>query len=319
MQIGAMMMTRGVGGDRAGMAAIAGKIEAEGFDYVALPDHVVIPRDIASRYPYSPTGEWPGAAGGETEDILIAATFLAAVTERIDILTSVLVLPHRPAVPTARMLATIDRLSGGRLRVGCGAGWMAEEFRAIGAPDFARRGKVTDEYIEAFRALWTEEEPEYHGEFVDFAGVVFAPKPAQKPHPPIWIGGESPPAMRRAARLGDAWYPASGNPRFPLHTIQQLAGGVDKVRAACEQAKRDPATLELAYFALRPVTSEARMDEAGVRALLSGEPAELAADLDRLAGLGFGQVTVFLQTADLSESLERIEWFAREVRPLLGG
>ena len=318
MRLGVMMMTRGSGGSAEGLSAIGRKIEQEGFNYLALPDHVVVPADFDSRYPYSASGEWAGARSGECMDILVAATHLAAVTERVGILTSVLVVPHRPVVPTAKMLPTIDLLSGGRLTIGCGAGWLEEEFNAISAPAFAERGQVTNEYIEAFRALWCEDEPEYAGEFVNFANITFKLKPLQRPHAPIWIGAESPPALRRAAKLGDAWYPASINPRFPLDRFERIAAGVDKVRAACEEAGRDPVALDLAYFAIRPVSAKAEDDGDGGRALLTGAPADLAADLHRLKELGFEHVTLVLQTDEVSETLERIEWFAREVRPYLG-
>jgi alkanesulfonate monooxygenase SsuD/methylene tetrahydromethanopterin reductase-like flavin-dependent oxidoreductase (luciferase family) len=123
-----------------------------------------------------------------------------------------MVVPHRPPVLTAKILATIDVLSKGRLIVGCGVGWMREEFEAIGAPPYDKRGAVSDEYIRAFKELWTSDNPTFSGKYCSFANVAFAPKPLQKPHPPIWVGGESPVALRRAGRLADAWYPIGSNP-----------------------------------------------------------------------------------------------------------
>src|SRR6266567_4427207 len=122
-------------------------------------------------------------------------------------------------VLTAKILSTIDVMSGGRIMVGVGAGWLEEEFEALGAPPFAERGKATDEYLQAFRELWTKDKPHFDGRFVKFTNIVFVPKPVQKPHPPLWVGGESGPAMRRAARLGNGWYPIGSNPRFPLNTL----------------------------------------------------------------------------------------------------
>src|SRR5688572_33152019 len=131
-------------------------VEALGFDYATLSDHVVIPVDIQAKYPYSATGEFPAGSRVERHEQLIEVAFLAAKTTRLRLVTSVMVVPHRPAVLTAKMLSTIDVLSGGRLTLGIGAGWMKEEFEAIQAPDFAERGKVTDEYIKAFIELWTK-------------------------------------------------------------------------------------------------------------------------------------------------------------------
>ena len=151
-----------------------------------------MPRDIASRYPYSESGEWAARTAGECLDQLAALAFLAACTERLRLLTSVMVVPQRHPVLTAKMLATIDVLSAGRLIVGCGVGWLKEEFEAVGAPDFAERGRVTDEYLDAFKVLWTADDPVYRGQHAQFENIMFLPKPVQKPHPPIWIGGESP-------------------------------------------------------------------------------------------------------------------------------
>ena len=138
--------------------------EALGFDYATLSDHVVIPVDIQAKYPDSATGDFPTGSRVERHEQLLEMAFLAAKTTRLRLVTSVMVVPHRPAVLTAKMLSTIDVLSGGRLTVGIGAGWLKEEFEAIGAPDFAQRGKVTDEYIKAFIEPWTTNRPLFDGE-----------------------------------------------------------------------------------------------------------------------------------------------------------
>src|SRR5271170_99522 len=181
------------------LAKIVVEGEAMGYDYATISDHVVIPRELEAKYPYSDTGEFPGRAGGDRHEQLTTVTFCAAKTSKLRLVTSVMVVPHRPAVLTAKILATIDVLSKGRLTVGIGAGWLREEFEAIGAPPFAARGAVTDEYLQAFRELWTKDEPSFAGRHARFSGIVFAPKPVQTPHPPIWVGGESGPALRRAA------------------------------------------------------------------------------------------------------------------------
>ncbi len=300
MKIGMTMMSRGSGARPDGVNAIARHAEACDFDILAVNDHVVVPADIGSRYPYSEGGDWAGAKAGECLDILVMLGYLAAATEKIELLSSVLVVPHRPAVVTAKMLSSIDLLSGGRLSVGCGAGWMAEEFAAIGAPPFPLRGKVTNEYIEVFRQCWREDRPAYDGDHATFSDILFEPKAAQAGGPPIWIGGESPPAIRRAARLGDAWYPASINPRFPMDTPERLKAGIDKLRREAETAGRDPNEIAVNYFSIAPADG----------------PADAVAEhLNGFGAIGVGNVVIVLQTADVQETKDRMSWFAEEVKP----
>src|ERR1700691_237542 len=174
------------------LTRIAAEGEAMGFDYLAFSDHIVIPTDIQARYPYSETGEFPaGSRGGRREQLTVIA-FIAAKTSRLRLVTSVMVVPHRPAVLTAKILATIDVLSEGRLVLGIGAGWCREEFEALGTDPFAERGAVTDEYLLACRELWTNENPAFDGKYVKFSNVFFQPQPVQK-RVPIWVGGESGP------------------------------------------------------------------------------------------------------------------------------
>ena len=151
-----------------------------------------------------------------------------------------MVVPQRHPVLTAKMLATIDVLSKGRLIVGCGVGWLKEEFEALGAPPFAERGRATDEYLDAMKALWTQDAPKFAGKHASFDDVIFAPKPVRKPHPPIWIGGESAVALKRTVRVGDGWYPASNNPQHRLDTPERLAAGVAELHSTAKAAGRDP-------------------------------------------------------------------------------
>ena len=207
------------------LAHIVVEGEAMGYDYATISDHVVIPRDIEAKYPYSDTGEFPSRSRGDRHEQLTAVAFIAGKTSRLRLVTSVTVVPHRPAVLQAKMLATIDVLSNGRLTFGIGAGWMKEEFHALGVPPFPERGAVTDEYLDAFRELWTKDDPRFEGRHVKFADILFEPKPVQKPHPPIWVGGESGPALRRTARIGDAWYPIGTNPAASARLDEAFPGG----------------------------------------------------------------------------------------------
>ena len=222
------------------MIRVAVEGEAMGYDYLTVSDHIVIPNDINARYPYSATGEFPAGSRQPRHEQLTAIAFIAARTSRIRLLTSVMVVPHRPAVLTAKIISTIDILSNGRVELGVGAGWMREEFEAIGAPDFDARGRVTDEYLAAMKSLWTDENPSFDGEFVKFSDIAFEPKPVQKGGPNIWVGGESGPALRRTARLGDAWYPIGTNPANPLDSLKRLKTQVARLRKMTEEAGRKP-------------------------------------------------------------------------------
>jgi len=204
---------------------IAQQGEALGYDYLTLTDHIVLPNLQVPGYPYSESGEFFAEGPERRHEQLTTAAYIAAKTSRIGLVLAVMVVPHRPAVLAAKMLATIDVLSGGRLVVGIGAGWLQAEFEAAVTTPFAARGAVTDEYLRAFRELWTEEEPRFDSDWVKFDRIIFEPKPVQKPHPPIWVGGESPPALRRAARLGDAWYPIGSNNRHLLDTLPRYQLG----------------------------------------------------------------------------------------------
>jgi probable F420-dependent oxidoreductase len=184
------------------LPALAQKVEESLFDGIVLGDHLVFPEKIESPYPYSkdgkllwdPTTPWP--------DVWVAAAAMAAVTKRIHFSTNIFVLPLRNPFEMARTLSTLSEISGNRVALGSGVGWMAEEYEALGI-DFKSRGKRYDEMIDVMRKLWTGEMVEHHGEFFDFPRLQMSPKPTG--HIPIYLGGGSPPAMRRAARIGDGW------------------------------------------------------------------------------------------------------------------
>lgn len=303
-----------------GIRALAEKGEALGFDIVAAVDHVVIPKSIESIYPYSPSGKFtPASAGADAcLEHLCLLSYLAAATDRLALLTSVMVVPYRPAVLTAKMFATIDVMSGGRAILGAGTGWMEEEFVALQVPPYAERGKVTDEYIDAFRELWTSAEPTFDGKYVKFDNITCEPKPLQPGGVPIWIGGESGPAMRRAGRVGDGWYPIGINPKFPLGTAEQYAGGVATVRAAAEDAGRDPAAVTMAFFAPRYNEKEETTDSDGNRVCFTGTPQQIAEDIGTFAEIGCEDFLFGFLGPTIEEAHDRMTYFMEEVRPLVG-
>ena len=295
--------------------AVAG--EAMGFDYATFSDHVVIPTDIQAKYPYSATGEFPAGARAERHEQLIEVAFIAAKTTKLRLITSVMVVPHRPAVLTAKMLSTIDVLSGGRLTLGIGAGWLKEEFEAIEAPDFAQRGKVTDEYIKAFLELWTNHKPRFAGEHVRFDNIVFEPKPVQKPHPPIWVGGESGPALRRTARLGDAWYPIGTNPANPLDSLARFKAQVARLRKMTEEAGRKPDAVGLTLRVTAYGETVPAKAGDGERRLFSGKPADIAGDIKALRDMGVSHLDVGFGGTTVDAMLGEMQQFRKDVLPLV--
>jgi len=318
MDFGVATSSRGVLGNREGYIAVGEAAERLGFGFISVNDHVIVPREIASRYPYSESGAWAAAAAGECLEELSTLSFLAGRTERVRLLTSVMVVPQRHPVLAAKMLATIDVLSGGRLIVGCGVGWLQQEFEALGAPPFAERGRATDEFLDAFKVLWTDAAPRLRGRHVNFDNIIFAPKPVSKPHPPIWIGGESPQALKRAVRVGDGWYPASNNPRYRLDSAERLAKGVSELARAAESAGRDPSAIDVGFIVLWPVDWVAQTTTDGARRLFTGRPEDMAADVHALEQAGARHLCLTFQTGNLPETLERMQRFAEGVMPLVG-
>jgi probable F420-dependent oxidoreductase len=298
------------------LATLARTGEELGFGIISVSDHIIIPKAINSTYPYNESGTFAGSPAGECLEQLSLLSFLVGVTSSAKLLTSVMVLPHRPPVLTAKMLATIDVLSNGRLIVGCGVGWMREEFEAIGAPSYDERGAVGDEYIRAFKELWTSDNPAFEGKYCRFANVAFAPKPVQKPHPPIWTGGESPAALRRAGRLANAWYPIGSNPRFPVGTPAQFAEYTARVKRYATEAGRNPSALDFAYSANWYNDQQAQTLPDGQRRPLTGTPQQIADDIKRYEEVGVRYMMMNLQGETQAQTLERMQRFADRIMPL---
>ena len=291
---------------------LARRGEALGFGFLGVSDHVVLPKDIQSRYPYNPHGKYGGSS--EYLEPLALLSFVAAQTSRVRLVPSVLVLPYRGPVLTAKILASIDVLSQGRLTLGCGTGWMREEFKLLGSPSFEERGKVTDEYLMAFKELWTSDSPAFSGEHVSFSDLGFFPKPVQKPHPPIWVGGESPRALRRVARFGDGWFPIGTNPAYPVGTERQLADAISRLHRYVEEEGRDPAGISIAYNASWPGTLS-HSDIGAKKSLLAGTAEEMLEDINNLGQMGVSHIRFGFDKPTLTEMIEDMECFAENLMP----
>ena len=278
MKFGIIFANTGPFTDPGAAVEMALAAEAAGFESISTVEHVVIPEGYESTYPYDRSGKMPGSDDAPIPDPLIWLAFLAARTTTIRLATGILILPQRKPVVLAKELATLDHLSGGRMDLGVGIGWLAEEFEALGIP-FAERAARTDDAVGALRALWSQDVASYEGTFTSFANCI------SKPHPvggsiPIHIGGHSEAAARRAGRLGDGFFPGEGN-----HA--KLAALIEIARNAAADAGRDPQQLEITSGG-RGVFGPGALDEVAA-----------------LADLGVDRVVVpaFLFYADTADAL----------------
>jgi probable F420-dependent oxidoreductase len=227
----ALMFVNSMLPDAAGATRLGKLAEAAGFDSLITVEHVIWPSVYNSAYPYSPSGRLPGNPSTPLPDPLIWMAWVAATTTRLRFMTGVLILPQRNPLVLAKEVATLDYLSGGRIELGIGVGWLKEEFDALGVP-FEKRGKRADEHIAAMRALWAGDDASFKGEFVNFTGVSSNPKPPRGTVP-IVIGGHSEAAAKRAGRLGDGFFPLNAG----QHDIGPL---IAMMRAEAAKAGRDP-------------------------------------------------------------------------------
>lgn len=257
--------------------SFARMVEDLGFESLWVVEHVVMSVEYSSVYPYDPSGRSPFTAEVAQPDPLIWLAHVAAVTQRVRLATGVLIVPQRNPLILAKECASLDRLSGGRLELGIGVGWVREEAAALGV-SFEDRGRRTDEYLEAMRTLWREPVASFHGEHVRFDRVVSNPKPLQEGGVPILVGGHSKAAARRAGRYGDGFYPLGV-------TEEKLALLLEVMRESAAQAGRDPGAIELTLIGMPDLASAERNARLGagrtVIAAKSGDLADLRRDLER--------------------------------------
>lgn len=308
MRFGVQIPHFGPHAEPAAISELAVAAQELGFDSVWVSDHVVLPARQPSGYPFSAAG-LPVANLTPFYEALTTLAFVAARTGSVGLGTSVLVVPNREPVLLAKSLATLDALSGGRLVLGVGAGWLEEEFELLGSPPFADRGRVLDEALATIEALWSGSDAVLGTRRLSPEDVVFSPRPAQRPRPPVWVGGTSAAAIRRAARRGDGWHAARLTPA-------RLREGVALLAEACREAGRDPDRVEPSVTCLlRFGGSQIEIDRARD---LVGDPETVLALARRFAAAGARTMVLGL---DPLESVERrlrtIESFAREIAPEL--
>jgi probable F420-dependent oxidoreductase len=274
------------------------RAEQLGYDSVWVSDHVVVPHANVGNF-------------GETVfDPLVTLAVVAGATSRVRLGTTVLIVPYRNAVVTAKMISSLDALSGGRVVLGIGAGWVAAESAMLGVP-FAERGAITDEYLQAMRELWTSREPSFAGKYTRFSGLTFEPKPLQKPHPPIWVGGHSRAALRRTAQFGAAWHPINRPPD------ELRAGRAELARLCQARGRAVPPALTLRNDVRITRSGESAPPSAHAGRVLAGEPAAVVDQIAELAGCGVEHLVCEFLAADGRELDAQLTLFAERVRPRL--
>jgi probable F420-dependent oxidoreductase len=276
MKLGIAYANAGPFGEPEGLLHLARTAEEVGFESLWTVEHVAVPKGYASRYPYSPSGKMPGPEHVPIADPFVWLAYAAAVTERIRLATGVLILPQRHPLYVAKEVATLDRLSRGRAMLGVGIGWLEEEFRALGIP-FAERAARSEEAIAALRSLWRDGPCEFDGRHHRWAPLESNPKPVQRPGVPIHIGGHVAAAARRAARLGDGFFPARAD---------DLPELLRELRAECARIGRDPREIEVTTGGAPTLDEAKRLRDLGVARLVVAPPAfapdELRKGLERI-------------------------------------
>jgi probable F420-dependent oxidoreductase len=292
MEIGCHLPTHGPVATREALTTFCREAEAREIASLWVSDHIVFPRTETGEHP---GGRFPFPSDTAYLEPVAVLAAAAVVTERARLGASVFILGHRHPIVMAKMLSTIDVLSDGRLICGVGVGWWEEELTLLGVP-FKQRGRQADEMLQVFTALWTAEHPRFDGTFYTLPDVGFAPKPVQKPHPPIWVGGDSPGAFRRTVRLADGWHATAKTP-------EQARVGLERLRAAADEAGRPFETIELSI--------RLNLKEAQIRESRQAVVERLRA----YKALGFSHVLLDFRHDSLDEMLADLEIVAGEIRP----
>ena len=297
--------------DAQGIRRFVQRAEELGFESVLAGDHVLLPTGGTNQYPYTADGSFSRPADEPFLETMTMLGYMAACTDTIKLGSTVIILPYRNPLVQAKMFASLDVLTGGRMICGVGVGWLEKEFDTLGVP-YAERGPMSDEFLEIFKTLWTQAHPEFHGNYYDIEGIQFYPKPVQQPHIPIWVGGHSRPALRRVARYGDCWHTTRQTPDFVAQNLPYL-------REQAERAGRDPASISVSLKrSLHFTDLDAAEEEASVRTggVVIATTQEVIDDVYYCRELGIDQLTYDFRVDGLDASIRVMEHLAAEVLPV---
>ena len=296
--------------DGPGLRAFVQRAEALGFDAVLAGDHIVLPTGGTQQYPYTSDGSVSRPADEPFLETMTLLGYLAACSETVKLGSTVIILPYRNPVVQAKMFASLDVLTNGRMICGVGVGWLEKEFEILGVP-YAERGPMTDEFLEIFIALWTQPEPVFHGRFYHVEGIQFYPKPIQKPHIPIWVGGHTRRALRRTAKYGDCWHTTRQTPDFVAQNLPYLHRQI-------EEAGRDPASVSISLKRSLHFTDMGLGEGSSVRSggAIIGTTQEIIDDVHYCRELGIDQLTYDFRVEGIDQSILVMEHLADRVLPV---
>lgn len=296
--------------DASGIRRFVRRAEELGFESALAGDHILLPTGGTNQYPYTADGSFSRPADEPFLETMTLLGYLAACTETIKLGSTVIILPYRNPLVQAKMFASLDVLTGGRMICGVGVGWLEKEFDTLGVP-YAERGPMSDEFLQIFQVLWTQANPEFHGKYYDIEGIQFYPKPVQQPRIPIWVGGHSRPALRRAAQYGDCWHTTRQTPDFVAQNLPYL-------RAQAERAGRDPAAISISLKRSLHFTDLEATEEDSVRTggVVIATTREVIEDLYYCRELGIDQLTYDFRVEGLEAGIRVMEHLAAEVLPV---
>jgi probable F420-dependent oxidoreductase len=296
MKFGIALPNFGMYAERDSILRVAKTAEDLGFDSIWVSDHIVIPE---SHHGF----------GNVFYEPLITLSYISALTKRISLGASVIILPYRNPMVLAKMLSTLDVLSEGRLILGVGAGWLKEEFQALGA-SYEKREIITDEYIQVLKILWSQDKPRFAGKYSKFSDINFLPKPIQRPHPPIWVGGNSLTAIRRAVNLCNGWHPVGLTP----NEIKERVNYINELLTEKKKGKSD-FTISLRKNLQIKGASEREIKGKDERESLRGTPEKIAEGIEDYRNLGVSHLIFHVLSGSMEGVVETMEFFSRDIRP----
>ena len=295
--------------DVPGLRRFVETAEELGFESVLAGDHIVLPTEGTNQYPYTSDGSFSRPTDEPFLETMTLLGYLAACTSRIKLGSTVIILPYRNPVVQAKMFASLDVLTNGRIICGVGVGWLEKEFEILGL-DYHQRGAMTNEFLGIMQALWTQQNPEYHGKFYNIDGIQFEPKPVQKPGIPIWVGGHTKAALRRTAKYGSCWHTTRQTPEFVAENLPYL-------RERVEKEGRDQSEVTISLKRSLHFTDMGLGEGGHVRSggSLVATTQEVIDDLHACQEIGIDQLTYDFRVESLSDCIKVMEHLAENVLP----
>ena len=295
--------------DAQGLKRYVERAEELGFESVLAGDHIVLPTDGTNQYPYTSDGSFSRPTDEPFLETMTLLGYLAACTSRIKLGSTVVILPYRNPVVQAKMFASLDVLTNGRIICGVGVGWLEKEFEILGL-DYHQRGAMTNEFLEIMQELWTQPNPEYHGKYYRFDGIKFEPKPVQQSGIPIWVGGHTKAALRRTAKYGSCWHTSRQTPDFVAENLPYL-------RERIEKEGRDQSAVTVSLKRSLHFTDIGMNEGNYVRSggSLVATTGEVLEDLHICQEIGINQLTFDFRVESLPDCIKVMEHLADTVLP----